>query len=131
MSRPATLSVIDPLKVFVEYNTEYDIYVAQCLQTGHLVTADDAEMTKEMITELLEYEVSLAMREGDLSTLLKHPAPIEKWIKWELASKAKTLEPPRIIKVHGEIAQQIRVFVGQAEVETEVRIATGTTATAA
>jgi hypothetical protein len=88
-------------------------------------------MTKEMITELLEYEVSNAIKKGDLSSLLKHPAPLEIWIKWELASKANSVEETRTITVKGEIPQQVRLFIGQAEVTTEVKIATGTTTKAA
>ena len=69
MSKISTLRVLDPLKVFLEYDTQYGIYVAQCLQTGHLVTADDPDTAKEMITELLEDEVSSAIEKNDLSNL--------------------------------------------------------------
>ena len=82
-----TLQPIDPLKVFLEFNEEYQVYVAQCLQTGHLVTADEPDMAKEMITELLEEEVSRAVQANDLSRLLSHPAPMALFFKWDIASQ--------------------------------------------
>ena len=131
MSKVTILQLLDPLKVFVEYDTQYEVYVAQCLQTGHLVTADDADTTKEMIEELLQEEIILAIERGDFSSLLSNPAPVELWLKWEMAHKTGQREE-RKITVRAEFPQQLRLLVGQqAEVETEIRIATGKTARAA
>jgi hypothetical protein len=135
MSSVTILQPLDPLKVFLEYDNQYQVYVAQCLQTGHLVTADDPELAKEMIVELLEEEVSLAVKANDISTLLSNPAPMELFFKWELASKVpEAIEPPRMIKVSGGVPRELRVLVGQdyraVEVETEIRIAKGKTAAA-
>jgi hypothetical protein len=125
-----TMALLDPLKVFVEFDSQYEIFVAQCLQTGHLVTADSVELAKEMIVELLEHEITLAFQADDLSELLSNPAPVELFVKWVLASKQKLDE--RKIVTHGEVSKELRLLLGQAEVETEVRIATGrTTARAA
>lgn len=130
MAKITILQILDPLKVFVEYDTQYDVYVAQCLQTGHLVTADDPGTTKEMIEELLQDEIALAIEQGDFSSLLGNPAPVNVWIKFELASKNNQEE--RKITVRAEFPQQLRMLVGQqAEVETEIRIATGKTTRAA
>jgi hypothetical protein len=133
VAKITTLQLLDPLKVFVEYDTQYRIYVAQCLQTGHLVTADDPETTREMITELLEDEVSYAVKNNDISNLLANPAKMELWFKWELSAKtAPDKLVQRTIKiVHGEVPQELRLLVGQAEVETEIRIVTGRTPAAA
>jgi hypothetical protein len=121
------------LKVFVEYDIQYEIYVAQCLQTGHLVTADDPDTVKEMIAELLEDEVSLAIKNNDISGLLANPAPLELRVKWELAAMTapEKLERRTIKVVHGEVPQELRLLLGQAEVETAVTIVTGRTARAA
>ena len=130
MPKITTLQILDPLKVFVEYDSQYQVYVAQCLQTGHLVTADDPEMANEMIVELLTDEIEIAVANGDLSSLLSNPAPMELWLKYELAATTKAPQQ-RKIRVHGEFPQELRLLVGQAEVETEIRIATGKTARAA
>jgi hypothetical protein len=135
MADVTTLQPIDPLKVFLEFNEEYQVYVAQCLQTGHLVTADEPEMAKEMITELLEEEVSRAVQANDLSSLLSHPAPMALFFKWDIASQVPSAMDNRTIRVSGGVPQELRVIVGQdyrnVEVETEIRIATGTTTRAA
>jgi len=130
VSKITTLQLLDPLKVFLEYENLYEIFVARCLQTGHLVTADDAETAKEMIIELLEDEVSLAFQNNDLNRLLSNPAPMESWARWEMASKT-TAPDERKIKVHGKIPEELRLLIGQAEVETEIRIATGRVLSAA
>jgi hypothetical protein len=88
------------------------------------VTADDSKMAKEMITELLEDEVSSAVKNNDISSLLSNPAPLELRIKWELAARTNQLDE-RKIKIHGEVPQELRLLLGHAEVETEIRIATG------
>jgi hypothetical protein len=126
-----TMALLDPLKVFVEFDSQYEIFVAQCLQTGHLVTADNVELVKEMIVELLEHEITLAFQADDLSELLSNPAPVELFVKWFLASMQGKLDERKIV-THGEVSKELRLLLGQAEVETEVRIATGrTTARAA
>lgn len=118
-----TLQLLDTLKVFLEYATEYAVFVAQCLQTGHLVTADDPETAKDMIVELLENEVSLAFQQNDLNRLLSHPASIESWVKWKLASLASVPEERAIM--HSEMSQSLRLLVGQTKVETTIAIVVG------
>ena len=131
MDHSAPMALLDPLKVFVEFDSQYEIFVAQCLQTGHLVTADNVELAKEMIIELLEHEVTLAFQADDLSGLLSNPAPVELFAKWVLASKQEKIDERKIV-LHGEVSKELRLLLGHAEVETEVRIATGrTTARAA
>jgi hypothetical protein len=130
VTKVTSLQLLDPLKVFVEYDTQYQVYVAQCLQTGHLVTADDPKTVKEMIAELLEDEVSFAIRNNDISSLLANPASLEMRAKWELAriTAPDRLEQRTIRIAHGEVPQELRLLLGQAEVETAVTIATGRTA---
>ena len=129
MPKITTLQPLDPLKVFLEFDPEYQVYVAQCLQTGHLVTADDPKMAKEMIAELLEDEVSMAVKANDLSSLL-HPAPMELFFKFDIASQVPgAVEDGRTIRVSGVVPQELRMLVGQdyrsVEVRTEIKIATG------
>ncbi len=129
-STVTSLQPLDPLKVFVEYDTQHEVYVAQCLQTGHLVTADNAAMAKEMIRELLTDEVSLAVKNNDISSLLSNPAPMELWFKYEIASKVKEALESSTITIEGEVPQKLRMLVGQSGVATEIRIVTGKTSAA-
>lgn len=133
VTKITTLQPLDPLKVFLEFDSHYLVFVAQCLQTGHLVTADDPDAAREMITELLTDEVSIAVKNNDISGLLSNPAPMELWFKWDLVSKTT---PDAIkedkITVSGEVSQELRLLVGHdhrpVEVVTDIRIATGKTA---
>lgn len=130
MANVTILQLLDPLKVFVEYDSLYEVYVAQCLQTGHLVTADDPGSTKDMIEELLQEEITIAIERGDISKLLSNPASMDIWLKWEMASKTNLDE--RKLTIRAEFPQQLRLLVGQrTEVETGIRIATGKAAGAA
>lgn len=128
MSTVTSLQPLDPLKVFVQYDQQYQVYVAQCLQTGHLVTADDVATAKEMIRELLTDEVSLAVKNNDISSLLSNPAPMELWFKYEIASKVKEAMESSTITIEGEVPQTLRMLVGHSGVATEIRIVTGKTA---
>lgn len=131
MAKTTTIfELLDPLGVFVEYDTEYDIYVAQCLQTGHMVSASDQATVESMIIEVLGDEVSYAIERDDLQNLVSAPAPMEVWAKWKLAAATNNTHEAKI-RVHGELPQQLRMLIGQAEVETAIRIAIGQTAAAA
>ena len=76
------------LRVLVEYDSTYKFHVARCLQTGSVVTADDAQTAKEMMTELLTDEISYAVVHNNFKNLLSSPAPLEVWERWaEYAAK--------------------------------------------
>ena len=51
------------LKVLIGFNDTYQVYVAQCLDTGSIVTADDVETVKSMIKEVLEDEITFALEQ--------------------------------------------------------------------
>lgn len=74
------------LRVLIEFDTKYKFYVAHCLQTGSVVTADNVENTEGMIKELLEDELSYAIVHGNLKNLFSTPAPLEIWKKWSIAA---------------------------------------------
>lgn len=135
MTKVTTLQPLDPLKVFVDYDPQYEVYVAQCLQTGHLVTADDDKTVKEMITELLHDEVSLAVKNDGISRLLSHPASSDLFYKWDMVKQAM---PERIEQTTIEISgEELNLLVGHnllpghdnrtLGVKTEIKIATGKT----
>ncbi|HET9182805.1 MAG TPA: hypothetical protein VFP59_11780, partial [Candidatus Angelobacter sp.] len=119
----------------VDYDPQYEVYVAQCLQTGHLVTADDDKTVKEMITELLHDEVSLAVKNDGISRLLSHPASSDLFYKWDMVKQAM---PERIEQTTIEISgEELNLLVGHnllpghdnrtLGVKTEIKIATGKT----
>lgn len=76
------------LRVLAEYNSTYNTFVARCLETGSVVTADDFDTLKSMIVELLEDEVTYAIEHDNLGNLQSAPAPVEVWVKWQKAARA-------------------------------------------
>jgi hypothetical protein len=75
-----------PLRVLVEYDQKYKFFVAHCLQTGNVVTAEDADTAEEMIKELLVDEVTYAITHNNLKNLLSSPAPMDVWKRWSVTA---------------------------------------------
>lgn len=74
------------LRVLSGHDAAHSIYVAQCLETGSVVTGDDKETLTDMMKELLEDEVSYAIKNGNYKNLFSSPAPPGVWRRWtELA----------------------------------------------
>ena len=51
------LSRRDPLlrlRALIDFDAEREIYIAQCLETGSVATADDPQTAQEMIVEVLD-----------------------------------------------------------------------------
>lgn len=104
------------LRVLAEFDEKYKTFVAYCLETGSVVTADDADSLKDEMQELLEDELSFAFETKNLANLFSSPAPFEKWVKWqEVAEKKK----PDVI----ELFLERPVRKGQQGVTTEVQLA--------
>jgi hypothetical protein len=75
------------LRVLIGYDDTYKVYVARCLETGSVVTADDQDTAKSMIKELLEDEIAFALEYRNLANLFSTPAPIEVWQRWQKVVK--------------------------------------------
>lgn len=75
------------LRVLAYYDSAYEIFVAQCLETGSVVTADDEDTLNDMMRELLQDEVSFAVEHKNFANLFSTPAPPEIWVRWLQAAK--------------------------------------------
>lgn len=71
-------------RVLVE--TEGPIWVATCLETGSVATADDQDTVREMIREVLDDEWRHNIEHCNVNNLLSTPAPISTWARWLKAS---------------------------------------------
>lgn len=80
------------LRILARYDEHFKIYVAQCLETGSVATADDQDTLLEIMTELLEDEIGFALQHKNLSNLFSTPAPHDVWIKWRKAAKKGNLQ---------------------------------------
>lgn len=105
------------LRVIVYRDDVYNAFVAQCLQTGSVATADDLDTAKEMISELLEDELSYAIEHQNFENLFSTPAPAEMWVRWYQAAKAGDVEVGEL-KID---AKELRI--DEQEVGTRVEVA--------
>jgi hypothetical protein len=87
---PEVLATLFDLRVLLRYDTKYNVHVAHCIQTGSVVTSDSQDDVLEMMKELLEDEISFAIRNKNLKNLFSSPAPLEVHLQWLQAEK---LEP--------------------------------------
>lgn len=61
--------------------------VARCLETGSVVTADNATIARSMILEVLQDEVSHAIEHHNLKNLFSAPASLDTWQEFYRAEK--------------------------------------------
>ena len=103
------------LRVLVEYDQKHKFFVAYCLQTGSVVTADDQDTAVDMIKELLVDEVSYAIVHSNLRNLFASPAPLEIWKKWSTNAAKHGSQREKVVIV----ARELRLD----EPEMEVNVA--------
>jgi hypothetical protein len=119
---PMTNTYIEPLfslRVLTERDKNYGVYVARCLETGHVVTADDAKTAIEMMKELLEDEMTYAIEHLNFPNLLSTPASADVWTRW-LALAAKHEVKKYTLNIN---ARELRLDDEVGEVSTEIRFA--------
>ncbi|SRR5216684_7419719 len=80
-------------RVLIEFQSGYNTFVARCLETGSVATADDADTVEDMIKELLVDEVTFALDHNNLANLYSSPAPFETWTKFRQALRKHA--PPK------------------------------------
>lgn len=70
------------LRVLAEYDDLHNIFIAQCLETGSIVSADDSATLEDMMTELLADEVAYAVEHKNFANLFSTPAPPDVWVRY-------------------------------------------------
>jgi hypothetical protein len=92
-SLTASLTALFNFRVLLRHDEKYGVEVAHCIETGSVVTSDSPEETLEMMKELLEDELSFAIKNNNLKNLFSSPAPIEvrmQWVEAALKNELKT-----------------------------------------
>ena len=98
------------LRVLADFDSEYKVWVARCLETGSIVTADDPETVIDMMKEVLEDEITFAWENDNLANLYSTPAPREILLRWreaiEAGAEVQPLELDLKFKepLHGDLA---------------------------
>jgi hypothetical protein len=79
------------LRVLLEFDSKFKTYVGYCLETGNVVTADDMQTVSQIMKEVLEDEISNAIKFESYTNLFSKPAAKVIWDKWN--ELRKTTEP--------------------------------------
>ena len=80
-------------RVLISHESGYNVFVARCLETGSVATADDLETVKDMIQELLVDEVTFALEHHNLANLYSTPAPLDVWMRFRSAQRSAPSKP--------------------------------------
>lgn len=82
-------SVLLPLRGLIGYSSSQRIYLASCLETGSIVTADDPQTVEDMLIEVLNGEIAFNLNGNNLRNLFDTPAPEGVWISWLSATQLR------------------------------------------
>lgn len=103
------------LRVLEEFDEEHAMYVARCLETGTVATADSAEACRDLIKETLELEITLAATKRNFPNLFRQPASGEVWARWHAAAgesgnlSEMTLTVNVTLPTRREVKSEIRI----------------------
>ncbi len=120
-----TKSTSEPLlrlRVLTEFDETYRIYVSRCLETGHVVTANDPKTAADMMCELLDDEIAFAVEHKNFPNLFSNPASFDVWIRYKTLAK---IHPPTT-KTKVIDARELRLD-DESEVSTEIAYASAAT----
>jgi predicted RNase H-like HicB family nuclease len=82
------------LKVLIEYDPVYETYVAHCLETGAVATANTPDEASAQIQRTLELDIRLADEQGGLEALFYTRAEPDIWDRWY---QAKSAAKPEVV----------------------------------
>jgi hypothetical protein len=100
MTQETAIPYFPSFRVLIEFDSKFKMYVAHCLNTGNVVSADDSETTVQMMKEVLEDEVFHAIKYENFSNLFANTAQPDIWDRWNvLARKQKPREIPLNVKI--------------------------------
>jgi predicted RNase H-like HicB family nuclease len=119
--KPDWLTLLFPLRALAVYDESHGFYVAYCLETGSVTTAEDMETVLDMMKEVLEDEVSNVISSENLANFFSTPAPFEIWERWTKLAQAN----PGEIR---EVELDIKLKPGKDVQRAQTRVAVLTAA---
>jgi hypothetical protein len=102
------------LRVLIEKDSTYGYFVAHCLETGNVVTADDSKTVTQMMLEVLYDEVAYALKNKDYTNLFSSPAPSPIWEKWSDAAEKVIPREERLEVQANDARKTAQIVVGEA-----------------
>lgn len=87
--------------VLIWFEDAYKHWIARCLETGSVATADTEEVCRDMIRELLIDELQFNLDRNNLANLFSAPAPTGIWVRWHVAESERGVVRTWAIKWQG------------------------------
>lgn len=69
-------------RVLVEYDEDYTLWVARCLDTNAVATGETQEEAESLIKEVIENDIRIAVREGSIRNLMHARASYDVYERW-------------------------------------------------
>jgi hypothetical protein len=111
---PAIIEQLD-LRVYIEFDEDYQSYVARCVDTGAIATATTIEEAESLIKVILENDFRIAIEEGSLRSLLHVEPSFDAKVRWWVLKAAA----PESIR---RIPLEIPASTARRGVQSELRI---------
>jgi predicted RNase H-like HicB family nuclease len=111
---PAIIEQLD-LRVYIEFDEDYQSYVARCIDTGASATGTTIEEAEWLIKEILENDFRIAIEQGTLRSLLHAEPSFDAKIRWY---ELKAASPESIRRIPLEVPASIL----RRGVQSELRI---------
>ena len=96
---PAIIEQLD-LRVYIEFDEDYQSYVARCVDTGATATGASIEEAESLIKDILENDFRVAIEQGSLKSLLHVEPSFDAKVRWY---ELKAASPESIRRVPLEI----------------------------
>jgi predicted RNase H-like HicB family nuclease len=103
------------LRVLVERDEDYGVYLATCIDTGAVATGETIEEAESLIRAVLENDFRIAMERESLDSLFHAEAPWDAKVHWY---EAKAADPGSVKKIRLEVAPGAE----RRSVQSELRI---------
>ena len=103
-------------RALISWSWDYRVWIARCLETGSVATADDPQLCREMIAEIVQDELQYSLAHRSLRGLLECPSGGQTWVDFQSATEES--EVRWSVKWPGTIGREAKV----AECEAVIRI---------
>lgn len=117
---PSVIEQLD-LRVFIDFDEDYNTYVARCLETGAVATGATIEEAESLITAILQNDLRIAMEQGSLRSLFSgEKPPFEATVGWY---NMKTAYPDSVRRISVDVSLgDVSPIPAKRSVQSEIRL---------
>lgn len=94
------------LRVLEEYDSDFKVHVARCLETGTIATAELVEEAHNLLMEALRLEVVQASRARNPLALFEKPAGPIYELRWQALASEQNPEPQTFTVIDSPVGER-------------------------